>query len=47
MQHTFNKIDSPVERVGRRIFCCPGTTARAPEFTKINNIYLKHVRKIK
>ena len=47
MQHTFHKIDSPVERAGRRVLCCPSATARAPEFSKINNIYLKHARKIK
>ena len=47
MQHTFHKIDSPVERAGRRVLCCPNATARAPEFSKINNIYLKYARKIK
>ena len=47
MHYPFHKIDSPVERVGRRVLYCPSATARAPEFSKINNIYLKHARKIK
>ena len=41
MQYTFHKIDSPVERAGRRVLCCPSATTRAPELSKINNIYYK------
>ena len=47
MQHTFHKIDSPVERAGRRVLCCPSATARAPELSKIIIFILNMLVKIK
>ena len=46
-KHASHKINSQDECAGRRVIWCPCATARAPEFPKINNIYLKYARKNK
>ena len=36
----YYKVNSQVERAGRRTPWFPGATARVPELSKINNIHL-------